>query len=67
MQRNHDLEEVATAMEQMFEASASAGEQEPDLDLIADILDEHFPGMTVEQLADAGAILRRRLREKRGG
>jgi hypothetical protein len=57
----HDLEEVATAMEQMFKTSASMGEKEPDTDMILDILDEHFPGITMEQLTDASAIFRARL------
>jgi hypothetical protein len=63
-ERKHDLEEVATALEQMFEALDSAGEKEPDMDLIVDILDECFPGITVEQLTEVRAIFRARLETK---
>ena len=56
-----DLHEVARAIEEMFAPSAEMGEAEPNLDLIADILKEKFPGITMAQLDEAGAIFRKGL------
>jgi hypothetical protein len=56
-----DTQEVARAMEEMFSASAEAGEEEPNFDLILDILSEHFPGLTMAQLQEADNIVRSRV------
>jgi hypothetical protein len=46
------VELIAEAITQMFAAANAMGE-EPNLDLIADILQEHFHEITVEELESA--------------
>jgi hypothetical protein len=66
-----DLEEVARAIVEMFEAAEEQRDEkrdvdqdDQDLELMIDILDEHFPGITVENLATAVDIMRSKWNEK---
>jgi len=52
-----DIKEVAIALTQMFEASVDLVEKEPDMDVILDILHEHFPGIGMEEIREAGALV----------
>jgi hypothetical protein len=49
----------------MFETIERRGEEEPDTDLIGDILEEQFPDITIEDLAKAVEIVGRLGRERK--